>query len=456
MGENIVRYGVILAGGLSSRMSLDKRELMLDGKRLIEIAIENIKNISLNPVLVVSDKNNCIEVSEEVSIIKDCYEGYGPLGGIHSFLKQYNEAALVIACDTPFLGGALLEGLTKRYDGNNWIMHYKMENYLEPLPGIFSPGILPFLEKAFSISNRVSCRKVFASLPEEKWNIIERPVEFRDFFFNINTDKDLLNIENYHAANPVKAITALKYNDNPASITEDIVDEVPAEIFINGNSMAVLMCSPSDLEELATGYAISEGYIDKKEVAVSVINREKGIKAIIETAGIIESSNEKDVFTSGCGSFKSRIIINPEKLQNMKMNTDMKVESSVLSSVMDQFQKSSSVYLQTGGVHSAALAMNNEIKYYCFDIGRHNAVDKVAGKAIMNKDDPARYVLYVSGRISFEMVQKALRHGISILVSRSASTYLAVQMARETNLTLVSFARGKRFTIYSGEKRIIL
>ncbi|MBN1232588.1 MAG: formate dehydrogenase accessory sulfurtransferase FdhD [Candidatus Coatesbacteria bacterium] len=456
MGDNSLKYGLILAGGLSSRMSLDKREILLDGRRLVEIAIENIKKFSLNPVLVVSDKNSNIKVSEEVSVIKDLYENYGPLGGIHSFLQQYNESALVIACDTPFIGGALLEGLINIYNKDIWILHYKMGNYIEPLPGIFSPGILPFLENAFSFSNRVSCREMFASLPENKWKIIERPVEFRDFFFNINTAEDLMNIKKYYSDNPVKTITALKYNDNPSSITEDIVDEVPFEIYINGISRAVLMCSPADMNELATGYAISEGYIDKREVAVSVINSEKGIKAIIETDKIIENESMKRVLTSGCGSFKSSIIINAEKLQNLKIDNDMKVKSNVLSSVMDSFQKSSSVYLMTGGVHSAALALDNEIRYYSFDIGRHNAVDKVVGKAILKKDDPSRYVLYVSGRISFEMVQKALRHGISILVSRSASTYLAVQMARETNLTLVSFARGKRFTIYSGEQRIIL
>ncbi len=121
---------------------------------------------------------------------------------------------------------------------------------------------------------------------------------------------------------------------------------------------------------------------------------------------------------------------------------------------MYDFQQRAKLYRETGGVHDCALVDSTGIKYYSDDIGRHNAVDKVLGKAYRTGDNPSKYVLFCSGRISSEMMLKALFHNIQIIVSRAAPTYRAIEIARQSGITLVCFTRGKRFTIFSNERRI--
>jgi FdhD protein len=122
--------------------------------------------------------------------------------------------------------------------------------------------------------------------------------------------------------------------------------------------------------------------------------------------------------------------------------------------LQSEFQRKSVLFRETGGVHSAALANGEAIRIFMADIGRHNAIDKVIGKALLSGLNLADLVMLTSGRISSEIVLKVAHCGTPILVSRSAPTDRAVEMAKQVNLTVIGFARGSRMNIYSGEERI--
>ena len=123
---------------------------------------------------------------------------------------------------------------------------------------------------------------------------------------------------------------------------------------------------------------------------------------------------------------------------------------------MGALQQNSNYFHQSGGTHTAAIASGKKIIYQLEDIGRHNALDKVIGRALLKEINLKDKILLTSGRISSEMIIKVLKQGIPFLVSRSAPTGAALKIAGSKNITLLGFCRGKRFNIYSGEERVII
>jgi FdhD protein len=123
---------------------------------------------------------------------------------------------------------------------------------------------------------------------------------------------------------------------------------------------------------------------------------------------------------------------------------------------MKEFSQSSALFRETGGVHLAALVKNGKIRYFAEDIGRHNAVDKAAGKAILADDEPRDFLLYCSGRISSEIVRKAVRLGIKLIISRSAPTSEAIRLGWDYKVYLIGFARSEKMNIYTGFTEIQL
>jgi FdhD protein len=170
----------------------------------------------------------------------------------------------------------------------------------------------------------------------------------------------------------------------------------------------------------------------------------------------IEGVQRNFYAASSCG-ICGKASIDAVRIRGIKPpNPNLRVTGDLLCSLPERLRDSQAVFGRTGGLHAAALfTSSGELLVLREDIGRHNAVDKVAGWALMQDRIPlSDCVLMVSGRGGFEIIQKALVAGIPILASVSAPSSLAVQMARELGMTLVGFLRGRRFVIYSGEQRI--
>lgn len=250
------------------------------------------------------------------------------------------------------------------------------------------------------------------------------------------------------------AITKLD-NGEMLIIDDLIVEEYPLSIRVNGQKTASLLCSPGALRELVIGFLLSDGVIkDHHEIASLQIDEERSIADVaLLDRSIAPLEEHQRTHSTGCG--KGAIYL--DVLTTCRRN-DSPVSFSARSilDLSQRFNKQSDLFFNTGGVHSAALCDQNDILFFHEDVGRHNAVDKVIGAADLAGTALKDKLLLCSGRISSEMLIKAAKQDIPVVVSRSAPTALAVELAERLNMTLVGFVRGPRMNIYSASQRITI
>lgn len=249
-----------------------------------------------------------------------------------------------------------------------------------------------------------------------------------------------------------KNYNILRINRENVNSEEDlIILEYPFTIFIDDEEIITLLCSPRSLEYLAIGFLYSEGFIDGYSSIENIqIDEEKG-RAYLKLK-VRKTFNEKlqgkRTITSGCG--KGTVFYNVlDSFKSKKITNTIDIKTNDIVELMRAFNKASELFYSTGGVHACAICYKNDMIYFEEDIGRHNALDKVLGKALVENMDLNDKVIITSGRISSEMLIKAAKRGVPVVVSRSAPTSLAVDMARELNITLVGFVRGEKMNIYS-------
>ncbi len=239
-------------------------------------------------------------------------------------------------------------------------------------------------------------------------------------------------------------------------LSEKVAEEAVLRIFLNEQEMVALSCTPYDQTFLAVGFLISERILKGKEQIRTIDFSEDRVTVYTNSAyKIPEVSQRGGIFTSGCGkgkTFANWEEINP--LEDTLINLDFTLGPDEVFETMLQFEKRSELFRQTAGVHSAALAKKNGIVLFNEDIGRHNAVDKVLGESFLKGIDLKDKFLVISGRVSADIISKLWNCGLSMVVSRTAPTSLAVKMAQKLGITLVGFVRGKRMNVYSFPGRI--
>jgi FdhD protein len=242
--------------------------------------------------------------------------------------------------------------------------------------------------------------------------------------------------------------------------------EEPLEIRVGDDPLSVTMRTPGHDRELAAGFLFTEGLIQSRAQILKLdhaepqdgTNRQNVIAADLAPEAAPDFAKMKRHFfaASSCGicgkasidSIRSRLLAAP--------NPDFRLDAEVLVQMPDALRSAQDVFQRTGGLHAAALFdARGKLLVLREDIGRHNAVDKVIGWALLEGRVPlSDSVLLASGRGGFEIVQKAIVAGVPVVASVSAPSSLAVQLARELRLTLIGFLRGRRFVIYAGEERV--
>ena len=242
--------------------------------------------------------------------------------------------------------------------------------------------------------------------------------------------------------------------------------EEPLEIRIGDEPLSVTMRTPGDDAELAAGFLFTEGLVQRRaqitaletEAGTTEQNRGNVVRVRLEpgAAPDLEKTRRNFLASSSCGICGKTYIDSVRAHALAPPNPDFRLDAQVLVRLPEALRASQAAFGRTGGIHAAALFdASGELLVLREDIGRHNAVDKVIGWALLAERIPlANAVLMVSGRGGFEIVQKAIVAGVPVVASVSAPSSLAVQLARELRLTLVGFLRGRRFVIYSGEERI--
>jgi FdhD protein len=233
--------------------------------------------------------------------------------------------------------------------------------------------------------------------------------------------------------------------------------ETPLTLVLNGQEFITLLCTPDQMEHLAVGFLRSEGILKAKEDVVSVHYDEEQGSVMVRTAkegGLAEKLYGKRTLTSGCG--KGTIFFNVlDSLTSKPLTHPVPVTPAEILSLNKELQERGNTFKETGGVHSAALCSPSEIVVFSEDIGRHNAVDKILGQALMEDIRLQDKLLVTSGRISSEILLKAGKLGIAMIVSRTAPTSLSVELAEQLGITLVGFVRGGRMNIYTHAWRVI-
>jgi FdhD protein len=248
----------------------------------------------------------------------------------------------------------------------------------------------------------------------------------------------------------------------PETVGDVVAAEEPLELRVEGRSLAVLMRTPGHDEELAAGFLLSEGLITSR-ADVFEINRcpsvagetAENVIAVLLTkpeAAKIEALTRHVFSASSCGICGKATIASVHQQFPPLANARSMLSAAALSQVPARLLDRQDAFQVTGGLHAAALVESDgTISLVREDVGRHNAVDKLLGRALLDSALPlTAQALFVSGRISFEIVQKALAARIAVVAGVSAPTSLAVEFARGSGQTLVGFVRYGRMNVYAG------
>ncbi len=264
----------------------------------------------------------------------------------------------------------------------------------------------------------------------------------------------------------VELTQVLEWDDGTVGSVQDaLAAEEPLEIRINGAPLTVTMRTPGHDLELAAGFLLTEGIIETRGQIAGIRSaipqngaKSNVVEVELQESGFDPAGLQRNFFAaSSCGICGKTSI---EAIRNRGLqppNPEIRFDPEVLCRLPETLREEQAVFSCTGGLHAAALFdATGALLAVREDIGRHNAVDKVVGWALLDGRLPLNnHVMVVSGRGGFEIVQKALAAGIPILASVSAPSSLAVKLARELGLTLVGFLRGRRFVVYSGPFRCL-
>ncbi|MCX4917996.1 formate dehydrogenase accessory sulfurtransferase FdhD [Streptomyces sp. NBC_00687] len=258
---------------------------------------------------------------------------------------------------------------------------------------------------------------------------------------------------------------------------DTLVAEEPLEIRLNGKPLAITMRTPGDDFALAAGFLVSEGVLGAAEELQNIVycagatvdgSNSYNVVDVRTAPGVVipDITLERNVYTTSscglCGKASLDAVRTTARwpVDDTAGDTTppVRLEPELLARLPDRLRAAQQVFDRTGGLHAAALfTEDGELVDVREDVGRHNAVDKLVGRALQNGTLPlSRTVLLVSGRASFELAQKAVMAGIPVLAAVSAPSSLAVDLAAETGLTLVGFLRGSNMNVYAGGHRIAL
>ncbi len=251
--------------------------------------------------------------------------------------------------------------------------------------------------------------------------------------------------------------SVIKIKGNCKSLTNDtIVREVPVTIYFNGEEIATVLCSPSQVREMTVGFLASEGFVRGMGDIYTIGHHceENSIRVEGRPHPGQAGRMSKRSMSSCCG--KSRISFNFENDESLvrvqESTTRISLEEATFYA--NSLETNSPLFKETGGTHNGGVGCGREVLFSCYDLGRHNVLDKIFGRALMQGLDLSNHVLFFSGRVSSEILLKVAKMNVPILVSRAAPTDMAITLAEELNITVIGFARGDRMNIYSCPERI--
>ena len=266
----------------------------------------------------------------------------------------------------------------------------------------------------------------------------------REFYISPNLENDDLT----------ESIECL--NESGENIKLPVVKEIPLTIYLNKQEIVTAMTLGDMPDLLAVGYLLNQNMLKRDDI-ISEIDYDEDLQVVIvrtERKTNYEKKMEKKIRTSGCavGTVYGDIM---DDFSSVNLDKKTKIKTSWIYTISKKVNTRPSLYLKAGALHGCVLCKNDSPLVYVEDVGRHNAVDKIAGWMFLNKEDANDKIFYTTGRLTSEMVIKTVQMGIPILISRSGFTESGVKLAKEAGLTLIGRAKGKRMIIANGVNRVI-
>jgi FdhD protein len=239
-------------------------------------------------------------------------------------------------------------------------------------------------------------------------------------------------------------------------VETSVTVERPLTLYLNGQEIVTMMTILDRPEDLALGYLLNQGMLRRTD-RVTGVEYDEDLQVVVvrtEAKTDFEAKLRKKTLTSGCaqGTAFGDLM---EDFAGVSLPAAAELRTSWLYRLLHRINTLPSLYLEAGAIHGCALCRQDEPIVYMEDVGRHNAVDKIAGWMFREDEAPEDKIFYTTGRLTSEMVIKTVRMGIPILLSRSGFTAWGVELAREANLTLIGRCKGRRFVALAGEQRIV-
>jgi len=242
----------------------------------------------------------------------------------------------------------------------------------------------------------------------------------------------------------------LFYNGVWQKNTVSVPGEMALAVYVNGLELVTIMCTPSKLTPLVLGFLYSEGIIENtKDVASLRVCLDDSL-ADVKLNNIDFRIPSKRTLTSGCGGGSTF------SYQAKRVVSDLVVTPAEVLGLMKKMNQQSELYKYSGGIHSAALADNENLLVLAEDIGRHNTLDRIQGECLLRGISTRNKLLLSTGRLSSEMLLKAARMDTPVVVSRSSPTQRAITLAQNLDITVIGYAKADRLSVYSHTERIVM
>ena len=259
------------------------------------------------------------------------------------------------------------------------------------------------------------------------------------------------NLENDSLTETIECL-----NESGENIKLPVVREIPLTIYLNKQEIVTAMTLGDMPDLLAVGYLLNQNMLKRDDI-ISEIDYDEDLQVVIvrtERKTNYEKKMEKKIRTSGCavGTVYGDIM---DDFSSINLDKETKIKTSWIYTISKKVNTRPSLYLKAGALHGCVLCKNDSPLIYVEDVGRHNAVDKIAGWMFLNKENANDKIFYTTGRLTSEMVIKTVQMGIPILISRSGFTESGVKLAKEAGLTLIGRAKGKRMIIANGIDRVV-
>ena len=418
--------GILLVGGASSRFGAPKALACYDGETLGERAWRLLGE-SCDERFAVGKRADGIALPFQ--LVDDASDVRAPLAGLVAGLRAAaTELCVVIPVDCPELSSAELRALADACAG-----HDAAVPQTGPLPGCYRRTALPVLERRLAAGEL----RLRDALDELRTALVELP------------EQALVNL------NTPPGMTARIEVQRRAGVTEQdlVAVEEPLEIRIGTEPVAVTMRTPGHDEELALGFAVGEGL---QPISASLTADLAANTVELEVASFDPERLRRHFYTSSSCGVCGKGALAAVAVDAPSVTTDLTVEAGLLAELPERLRRAQPTFAVTGGLHATGLFdEHGELLCVREDVGRHNALDKVVGWAFGQGLLPlGRSLICVSGRLSFELVQKAALAGCPFLVGVGAPSSLAIELADAQGITLCGFARGGRLNVYAHAGRV--